>query len=61
MLNKYNSWGLYSDPNDPRLIVPKMNQAFGWTVNIAHRSAGLALVGIAACIIAGIAVSVLLG
>lgn len=61
MLNKYNSWGFYNDPNDPRMVVPKMNPALGWTVNIAHRSARLALVGIAICIIAGIAASALLG
>ena len=42
MLNKYSAWGVYNDPHDPRLIVPKMNPALGWTVNIAHRSARLA-------------------
>jgi len=61
MLNKYSAWGFYNDPHDPRLIVPKLNPALGWTVNIAHRSARLALIGMALCVIAGIAMSVLLG
>ena len=46
MQNKY-SWGLYNDPHDPRLIVPKMNPMMGWTLNIAHRRVALAAIMIA--------------
>ncbi len=60
MQNKY-SWGLYNDPHDPRFVVPKMNPALGWTVNIAHPQARLALVLISAILVLGIAGSILLG
>ena len=60
MQNGYNAWGFYNDPNDPRLIVPKMNPVMGWTVNLAHREVRLALVLMAVLIAAGIAASVLL-
>lgn len=54
-------WGLYNDPADRRLIVPKMNPAMGWTVNVAHPSARLALVLMAVIIVAAVAASALLG
>ena len=54
-------WGFYNDPHDPRFVVPKMNPTLGWTVNVAHPRARLALVLIAACIVAGIVGQVLLG
>lgn len=60
MQDKYN-WGLYNDPNDPRLVVPKMNPALGWTVNVAHPSARLALILMAVVLAAGMAGSILLG
>ena len=59
-MNTKYSWGLYNDPNDPRLIVPKMNPALGWTVNIAHPPARLGLVLMAIVLVAGMAASVLL-
>lgn len=31
-------WGLYHNPSDPRLFVPKRVAGFGWTINTAHRS-----------------------
>lgn len=30
-------WGLYHNPSDPRLFVPKRLAGFGWTINTAHR------------------------
>lgn len=60
MQGKYKR-GFYSDPSDRRLVVPKMNPALGWTVNVAHPQARLALVAIAAVVVAGLAGSVLLG
>jgi hypothetical protein len=30
----------YRCPEDPRLVVPKLNPALGWTFNWAHPSAG---------------------
>ena len=37
MSAKYNILGLYRDPNDPRLVVPKRIPAMGWTINLGHR------------------------
>jgi hypothetical protein len=34
----------YYCPEDPRVIVPKRNGWFGWTINFAHRSAWIHLV-----------------
>lgn len=58
-MNSKYSWGLYNDPSDPRLIVPKMNPALGWTVNIAHPPARLGLILMAILLVAGMAASVL--
>jgi uncharacterized membrane protein len=59
MRNGYNGWGFYSNPRDPRLIVPKMNPIMGWTVNLAHREVRVALVLMAVLIAAGMAASIL--
>jgi len=59
MPNGYNAWGFYNNPNDPRIIVPKMNPIMGWTVNLAHREARVALVLMAILIVASIAASIL--
>lgn len=59
MQNKY-SWGLYNDPHDPRLIVPKMNPMMGWTLNIAHREARLGLAAIVIVAVVSITASVFL-
>ncbi len=34
----WNAWG-YNCAKDPRIIVPKPNPSFGWTVNFAHAKA----------------------
>jgi uncharacterized membrane protein len=36
MDERYDWAGLYHNPDDPRLFVPKRNPAFGWTINIEH-------------------------
>jgi Family of unknown function (DUF5808) len=37
--------GIYSCAADPRLIVPKRRRWAGWTINFAHRTAWLVLLG----------------
>lgn len=60
MQNKYNGWGLYNDPNDPRVIVPKMNPNFGWTFNIGHPTGRRALLIFFLSIVAAMAATFLL-
>ena len=36
MDERYDWAGLYHDPDDPRLFVPKRNPSFGWTINVEH-------------------------
>ena len=36
MDERYDWAGLYHDPDDPRLFVPKRNPSFGWTINLEH-------------------------
>jgi uncharacterized membrane protein len=36
MDERYDRAGLYHDPDDPRLFVPKRNPSFGWTINLEH-------------------------
>jgi uncharacterized membrane protein len=36
MDERYDWTGLYHDPDDPRLFVPKRNPSFGWTINVEH-------------------------
>jgi uncharacterized membrane protein len=58
MQNKYR-WGLYYDPSDPRLVVPKSNPAFGWTLNVAHQPARIILFLLVASIIVSVVASVI--
>jgi uncharacterized membrane protein len=47
--------GLYFSKRDRRLWVPKRQPGIGWTLNLAHRAAGLWIVGfgiLAAAIVA---------
>ena len=60
MPHKYTAWGFYNDPADPRLVVPKLNPALGWTVNVAHPSSRRALAMMAIVLVGGIAGSVFL-
>ncbi len=40
-------WGLlYFNPKDNRVIVPKRNKLFGWTVNFAKPHSYLIIIGI---------------
>jgi hypothetical protein len=39
----FTAWGLYSDPADPSLFVPKRIPWLGFTVNFAHPHAPLAV------------------
>ena len=54
MRKGYDSFGLYHDADDPRMIVPKRVRALGWTINVGHRKgrAALASVGVAILIAA---------
>lgn len=36
MDERYDWTGLYHDPDDPRLLVPKRNPSLGWTINVEH-------------------------
>jgi uncharacterized membrane protein len=36
MDERYDWAGLYHDPDDPRLFVPKRNPSFEWTINLDH-------------------------
>jgi len=31
-------WIFYVNPKDPRVVVPKMNPAMGWTLNLGNKS-----------------------
>ena len=43
--NKYWKWGIfYYNKNDDRILPPKRNPAFGWTVNFANPKSIIAFV-----------------
>jgi len=44
---------IYFNRQDPRYIVPKANQGFGWTLNFAHPYVFFVLLGILICLILG--------
>lgn len=44
-------WIFYVNKKDPRLIVPKMNPAMGWTINFGNIWAVVGLVVIAGIIV----------
>ena len=48
----WHSLGFFQCAQDPRVIVPKKNPLLGWTINIAHKSAWFAFlgVGVVACL-----------
>lgn len=52
MSGKYDALGLYHDPADPRLIIPKANPMMGWTINAAHPLGRAALVVVAVVVVA---------
>ena len=43
MNGRYDSFGFYHGPNDPRLIVPKLIPMMGWTINMSHPHAPIVL------------------
>ena len=59
--DRYDWAGLYHDPDDARLFVPKRNPAFGWTINLEHphgrSTLALILTGVVVAIGVGIAAS----
>lgn len=59
MQKGYNSFGLYNDADDDRLLVPKSNPALGWTINLSHPHGRKLLIGIVIAIAAGITLSLL--
>lgn len=51
-MDGYYDWaGLYHDPDDPRLFVPKRNPTWGWTINVEH-SYGRATLGLILVLVA---------
>jgi len=42
---RYWRWWGYACANDPRIIVPKRPRWMGYTLNFAHKRAGLVLLG----------------
>ncbi|WP_276135141.1 DUF5808 domain-containing protein [Polluticoccus soli] len=50
--SKYWKWGIfYYNPNDKRLLPPKRNPMFGWTVNFANPFSILLMIAIIAAIV----------
>ena len=53
MNGRYDGFGFYHGPNDPRLLVPKRVPVMGWTINVSHPCAPViilvfvALIGVA--------------
>jgi len=50
MNGRYDGFGFYHGPDDPRLFVPKRIPMMGWTVNLAHPHAPLFLLLLGAII-----------
>jgi uncharacterized membrane protein len=44
----------YLNKRDPRLMVPKINESLGWTLNFAHPAAYIAMIALAAIIIVSV-------
>ncbi|WP_243843446.1 DUF5808 domain-containing protein [Sphingomonas vulcanisoli] len=61
MQGKYTAWGLYRDPDDPRLIVPKPIPAMGWTINVGHRFGPLVLLATGVGAVAAVGMTMLYG
>jgi|GEM_PF-2544451 len=55
MSGKYDGLGLYHDPADPRLFVPKPIPMAGWTVNASHRNAPIILIALG--VVVGLAIA----
>jgi uncharacterized membrane protein len=53
---RYWKLGMYLNPQDPALFVPKRNPVLGWTINIGHPKGRL----VAASILLGIALLIVL-
>ncbi len=49
-----NNWKgiFYVNSKDPRIIVPKINSSFGWTLNFGHKTAYLGILVIILFIVA---------
>lgn len=47
--------GIYHNPNDPRLIVPRPIRWMGLTLNLAHRGTRFCIAGIVFVLILGLA------
>ena len=49
-----NNWKgvFYVNSKDPRIIVPKINPSFGWTLNFGHRTTYIGIVVIVLIIVA---------
>lgn len=54
MNGRYDDFGFYHGPDDPRFIVPKRIPVMGWTINMAHPFAPVFLLMLGALIGVGI-------
>jgi uncharacterized membrane protein len=59
MNGRYDFFGLYHGPDDPRLIVPKRIPIMGWTINVSHPKAPLLMLLTCGAIALGILAQVL--
>ena len=49
-----NNWKgiFYVNSKDPRIIVPKINPSFGWTLNLGHKTTYIGIIVIVVIIVA---------
>ena len=51
-------WGLYNNPNDSRLFVPKRIAGLGWTINMAKPIGKIFMIGVCLLVVGAIGITV---
>jgi len=51
-------WGLYNNPNDPRLFVPKRIAGMGWTINMARPIGKIFMIGVCLVVVGALGMTV---
>jgi len=51
-------WGLYNNPNDPRLFVPKRIAGMGWTINMAKPIGKIFMIGVCLVVVGALGMTV---